>query len=143
MYDLETIKEMNKEAGGNAKVNGINPLVFNEEAMNLLLHCNNIEPIRSMPDLGDNVPEGWKRFNLGKIKEDFTYSYKIHKDDANGKGAFFVDQGYGADDEPAMTISQFIKSLSELWNKNKRLGYGMVETGQFQTKIGVFEEVSI
>ena len=41
-----------------------------------------------------------------------------------------------------MTIPQFIKSLSEIWNINKRLGFGIVETGQFQVKIGVFQKTN-
>ena len=140
MYDLETIKQMNQDAGQNAMDQGLEPLKFNSVDMNNL-KGGDITPIRSMPDLGDSVPSGWSRFNLGKIKDKFTYNYKIHKDDANGSGAFFVDQGMGSENEPAMTISQFIKSLSEIWNMNKRLGFGIVETGQFQVKIGVFQEI--
>ena len=41
-----------------------------------------------------------------------------------------------------MTINQFIHSLSEIWNKNKKLGFGIVETGQFQVKIGIFQKVA-
>ena len=141
MMDLETIKQVNKEAGENAKENNIKPLVFNSVDMDKLKH-NDIEPIRSMPDVGDSVPSGWKRFNVGKIKDQFKYSYKIYKDDADGYGAFFVDQGMGSENEPAMTINQFIHSLSEIWKKNKRLGFGIVETGQFQVKIGIFNKVA-
>ena len=146
MMDLETIKHLNKKAGRNAKKNGIQPLTFTSEDMNSLSE-NNIEPIRTMPDVGDSVPSGWKRFNLGKIKDQFRYEYKIYSDDADGSGAFFVDQGMGSENEPAMTIKQFINSLSQLWNNpnipnNKKLGYGIVETGQFQVKIGVFQKVA-
>jgi len=146
MMDLETIKHLNKKAGRHAKKNGIQPLTFTSEDMNSLSE-NNIKPIRSMPDVGDSVPSGWKRFNLGKIKDQFRYEYKIYKDDAKGFGAFFVDQGMGSENEPAMTVKQFINSLSQLWNNpnipnNKKLGYGIVETGQFQVKIGVFQEVA-
>ena len=140
MYDIETIKQMNQDAGQNAIDQGLEPLKFNSVDMNNL-KGGDITPIRSIPDLGDCVPNGWSRFNLGKIKDKFTYSYKIYKDDAQGQGAFFVDQGFGSENEPAMTIPQFIKSLSEIWNINKRLGFGIVETGQFQVKIGVFEKM--
>ena len=141
MMDIETIKQVNREAGKNAQENNIKPLVFNSVDMAKLIH-NDIEPIRSMPDVGDSVPSGWQRFNLGKIKDQFKYSYKIYKDDAKGFGAFFVDQGMGSENEPAMTINQFIHSLSEIWNKNKRLGFGIVETGQFQVKIGIFQKAA-
>ena len=51
----------------------------------------------------------------------------------------------GSENEPAMTIKQFINSLSQLWNNpnvpnNKKLGFGIVETGQFQVKIGIFQK---
>ena len=141
MMDIETIKQVNEEAGKNAKENNIKPLVFNSVDMDKLKH-NDIEPIRTMPDVGDSVPSGWSRFNIGKIKDQFKYSYKIYKDDANGYGAFFVDQGFGSENEPAMTISQFIHSLSEIWKKNKKLGFGIVETGQFQVKIGIFQKAA-
>ena len=141
MMDIETIKQVNKEAGKNAKENNIKPLVFNSVDMDKLKH-NDIEPIRTMPDVGDSVPSGWNRFNLGKIKDQFKYSYKIYKDDAKGFGAFFVDQGMGSENEPAMTINQFIHSLSEIWKKNKKLGFGIVETGQFQVKIGIFQKAA-
>ena len=134
MMDIETIKQVNKEAGKNAQENNIKPLVFNSVDIDKLKH-NDIEPIRSIPDVGDSVPSGWKRVNL-------RYSYKIYKDDAKGFGAFFVDQGFGSENEPAMTINQFIHSLSEIWNKNKKLGFGIVETGQFQVKIGIFQKAA-
>ena len=140
MMDIETIKQVNKKAGRHAKKQGIQPLIFNSVDMNNL-KGGDITPIRSMPDLGDSVPSGWSRFNLGKIKDKFTYKYKIYKDDAKGLGAFFVDQGMGSENEPAMTIPQFTKSLSEIWDINKKLGFGIVETGQFQVKIGVFQKI--
>ena len=140
MYDIETIRQMNKDDGQNAMDQGLEPLKFNSVDMNNL-KGGDITPIRSIPDLGDSVPNGWSRFDLGKIKDKFTYSSKIYKGDAQGQGAFFVDQGFGSENEPAMTIPQFIKSLSEIWNINKRLGFGIVETGQFQVKIGVFEKM--
>jgi len=45
MMDIETIKQVNKEAGKNAKENKIMPLVFNSVDMDKLKH-NDIEPIR-------------------------------------------------------------------------------------------------
>ena len=57
MMDLETIKQVNKEAGENAKENNIKPLIFNSVDMDKLKH-NDIEPIRTMPDVGDSVPSG-------------------------------------------------------------------------------------
>ena len=84
MYDIETIRQMNKDAGQNAMDQGLEPLKFNSVDMNNL-KGGDITPIRSIPDLGDSVPNGW--------------------------------------------------------NINKRLGFGIVETGQFQVKIGVFEKM--
>ena len=143
MMDLETIKYLNSKAGSKAKKDHKEPLTFTTEIMNVLC-LDNIEPIRTIPDLGNHEPKGWKRFDLGKIKDQFRYSHKIYNDDNSGYGAFFVDQGFGSEDEPAMTIGQFIHSINQLWNNsnvsnNKKLGYGIVEAGQFQVKIGVFQ----
>ena len=59
MYDIETIRQMNKDAGQNAMDQGLEPLKFNSVDMNNL-KGGDITPIRSMPDFGDSVPNGWR-----------------------------------------------------------------------------------
>ena len=70
------------------------------------------EGVFGCPTLGDYVPSGWNRVNT-----------------------LFVDQsGFGMDDEPALSINQFLNKVK------KGFGYGIGETGQFQLYIHVFEK---
>lgn len=47
----------------------------------------------------------------------------------------FVDSsGFGAEDEPALTIKQFYEQVKA------GLGYAVIEAGQFQVYVGVFEK---
>lgn len=70
------------------------------------------------PNLGDHVPDGWEEVER-----------------------LFVDaSGMGADWEPALSVGQFKDALRE--REGKGYGYAIVEVGQFQIYVGVFEEVS-
>lgn len=72
------------------------------------------EAIMRMPNLGDYRPKGWKL-----IEE------------------LFVDKsGWGSDSEPALSSGQFMAKVKE------GLGYALIQEGQFQVYIGVFEKTS-
>lgn len=43
------------------------------------------------------------------------------------------NSGFGQDDEPALTIEQFYKEILA------GRGYGVIDAGQFQVQVGVFE----
>ena len=48
----------------------------------------------------------------------------------------FVDSsGFGQESEPALTIEQFYNQIK------KGLGYGVIDAGQFQVHVGVFEKI--
>jgi hypothetical protein len=137
VIDLAGLKYLNRKQGKEARADGSQPLVF--DATDIKELDNDVTPIQHLPHLGDHKPNGWKRFNLGKIKDQFKYNYKIYSGDNSGYGAFFCSSGYGDKEEPALTIQEFIDSLKALWNKNSNLGYGITEAYQFQVKVGVFE----
>jgi hypothetical protein len=83
------------------------------------LHEDEIKtyPPFPFPNLGDHRPKGWELVDT-----------------------LFVDSsGWGADDEPAMSVRQLVKKLIELQRSDKTYGYGIVEEGQFQLHLGVFE----
>jgi len=65
------------------------------------------------PNIGDFRPKGWE----------LTESY-------------FVDSsGFGSDNEPALTVRQFLKKLQD------GFGYAIIEEGQFQVYVGEFKKV--
>ncbi len=115
MYGLETIIEMNREAGDRARDAGLEPFHL-ERAPQL-----DLMPPFPFPSLGDDSVEVSKRYE--------------HIVD------LFCDKsGMGADDEPALSIPQLMEKLRSLLRENKETGLrlAIVEEGQFQLYIGVW-----
>jgi hypothetical protein len=55
----------------------------------------------------------------------------------------FVDtSGFGSDTESALSISQFARSIKIDLAKKETHGYALIESGQFQGYVGVFERKS-
>ena len=76
-----------------------------------------------VPNLGDHEPEGWER--LPKVDW------------------FFIDKmGMGEEDEPALTLDQFLNRLMLYHKANPTYGYAIVEEGQFQLYIAPFAPVT-
>jgi hypothetical protein len=103
MLSLQEIVRMNKKACEKAKKAKLLPYVMKE---------GNSEkfPPFPFPDLGDYRPKGWELV-----------------------GEYFVDSsGFGRDDQPALSVSQFLSKL--------RIGYGyaLIEQGEFQVFVGEF-----
>lgn len=73
----------------------------------------------NIPFLGTYVPTGWIR-------------------DDNIQPLFVDSSGFGAEDEPALTISQFVKRLETFAKSTDPYGFGILEAGQFQLYIGVY-----
>lgn len=82
-----------------------------EEREPLVAFTDKDEAVVKCPNLGDYVPNGWKLIDR-----------------------LFVDKsGFGGESKPALTVQQFIDKVKS------GLGYAIVEEGQFQLYIGVFE----
>jgi hypothetical protein len=90
-----------------------------------------------IPYVGERTPRGWRQVNIvewfhkGEELEGYVrrgvYTY-------NGKGAFFVDKsGFGAPGEPALNLEEFLDLIRPGY------GYGVIEEGQFQVHVAVFE----
>lgn len=96
---------------------------------NLTPYPPTIEEIDAMPPfpfpfVGDYVADGWEPL----------------LDDDGDPVAWFVDtSGFGAHDEPALTVEQLKDKLRE--NAGKGYGYAITEVGQFQAYLGVFRFV--
>ena len=106
---------MNREAGDRARDGGLEPFHLEREPQ-----LDTMPPF-PFPNLGDDSVEVSKRFE--------------HITD------LFCDKsGWGADDEPALTIPQLMDKLRVLFRENKETGLrlAIVEEGQFQVYIGVW-----
>lgn len=102
MFSLETIRSMNERAARKAK--GKRPFVL--KSMEQLKRF----PPFPFPNFGDYRPEGWVLVET-----------------------WFVDSsGFGEDDEPALSVRQFLNKLVV------GHGYAVIEAGQFQVYVGEF-----
>jgi hypothetical protein len=103
MYDLSTLQAMSREAAREAAKAHSVPFVVEKEDLKAM-------PPFPFPNLGDYVPKGWKKVN-----------------------EYFVDHsGFGGDNDPALSVNQFIKKLVV------GRGYAIIEVGQFQLYVGEF-----
>lgn len=93
------------------------------------------DQLGSIPFLGDYVPKGWRLLRWdevpGGMPHGAGYSASTSED---GPARWLVDSsGFGADNEPAMTMSGFEVYLKDLLAKEPRtFGVAVVEAGQFQ-----------
>jgi hypothetical protein len=127
MMDLQTIHNLTAKSARDAKRRGKQPAVFSEDQLEKMKASDFVpEEIRQMPNLGSYLPKGWARVRL--VDQPGMYA-----GDNKGFGAFMVDgSGFGQPGEPALTVVEFLDKLKP------GLGYGIVEAGQFQVKIGVY-----
>ncbi|KKN02463.1 hypothetical protein LCGC14_1117400 [marine sediment metagenome] len=81
--------------------------------MELMIAKKDGEHLTRIPDVGDNIPDGWE------LKEEL-----------------FVDSnGLGSDYDPALSIDQFYDKVKA------GFGYATTDAGQFQVHVGVFERI--
>lgn len=116
MMDLQTINSMNAKATRRAKIKNVLPLVLGEQED--VDHLG--EPGYIIPNLGDHCPAGWKMLET-----------------------WFCDHsGFGSDNGPALTLQQLKSKMKSCIGDGKIYGYGIVECGQFQLHLGIFERKS-
>jgi hypothetical protein len=116
MMDLHTIRILNDRATRKAKTREVQPLVLGEEE-----DIDNLgKPGYVIPNLGDHCPAGWKLLET-----------------------WFCDHsGFGGEGEPALTLGQLKSKMKGCIRDGKSYGYGIVECGQFQLHLGVYEKKS-
>ena len=137
MMDIETIVAMNKEQGRKAKRNGRAPTQFEEEDI-IQAEEGILAPLKKITNLGNYIPKGWKRFNTNELKDQLGLPYDWKFLD---NGGLFVDSsGFGADNEPALSVRQCLETISKLLRIRDDLGFAICSEGQFQLTIGVYEE---
>jgi len=130
MMSPETIRSLSKQAARRSREQHLEPLLVRNEDRGVLS-----EHLRHMPNLGDRVPRGWKRVPACSLTESTSGLVPF-----GGPEAFHyieVDSsGWGSPTELALTFGQFCQWVSEAPGE---LGYAIVEEGQFQVVIGVFQ----
>jgi len=130
MYSLAEIKRMNAETGKEARGEGYQPVIYDQDEVDLL-NSGDAYNLRKIPNIGDFLPVGWSRVNL----EGFDLKpHGIYLGDNADCGAYFVDaSGLGKKGDRALTIDEFVERIKPGY------GYAITEVGQFQIKVGVFK----
>ncbi len=127
MMSLSTIQAMNDEAASQAQDEDLQPVEYTGQPI--------MSMGRIMPFIGGHLPTGYERVSLQEEYDGDPHG--LYMGDNDGFGAYFVDSStMGASDEPAMNLNQFAARLREGY------AYALVETGQFQVKVGVFKRVN-
>lgn len=133
MMGLETIRQLSREAATNAEEQGLCPRVIDTWDV-AALRQGQTHPLSGIPNLGDFVPEGWEQIEIegsGLVESKLTQGPEFD--------GYFVDSsGMGVIHEPALTVSEFIEVVLRNFEIDPDIGYGIVETGQFQIVISVY-----
>lgn len=116
MMDTATIRALADEQAERAAREGQTPYVpWDEREVG---EYGFVRPV-PFPNIGSYEPEGWELVE--------------HQ---------LVDKtGLGAEDEPALTLSQLKAWINEGLAQKRSYGYALIEEGQFQVVIGRFRKV--
>ena len=134
MFSGHTIRQLQNDAAQRAAEQGKEPLVIWDQA--------SIEnDIRHIPNLGSHEPDGWELLDLTDGWNDELRLSKCRYD------SLFVDKaGFGDAGEAALTFDELVPTVGYLIqiadDKRIKLGFAIVEEGQFQLHVGVFKKVS-
>ena len=119
MWDLDTIIRMNEKASQEAAEARSKPLRL---PVGFAWPPTEAKPPMSVPFLGDQKE--------AEFDEQFVRLDTL-----------FVDtSGFGAEDEPALTLHQLGAKLRELSEEHGPLYLGILESGPFQAYLGVWKE---
>lgn len=114
MLDYSTIQNEAEKAARRARRAGKRPLSIREFSPD-----RTREFCARIPFLGAYIPEGWER--------------------AEGIEDLFVDSsGFGAENEPALSLGQFAKRLESFRQSGDNYGFGIFEAGEFQVYVRVY-----
>ncbi len=132
MMDIRTIRDESRRAARAHK----EPFIIEREDLEDA-RSGNPNAVK-IPFIGTYRPKGWKGVNLETWfpTEAERAAARVYYGDNPPFGAFFVDSsGFGTAGEPALTLKEFLGFI------RPGFGYAVVEAGQFQVKVGVFERV--
>jgi len=119
MWGLETINELNREAGDKAREEGKQPLRLSPSSFFSLTDVAKLGGFPNLGDSADDVDEKHERIDT----------------------LFCDSSGFGGPGEPALTRGQLEGRVEDLLEEHGDLLFGVVETGQFQLHMGVWKPV--
>ena len=135
MFSGQAIRDLQNEAAARAARLHKEPLVIWDR--------DSIEgDIRRIPNLGDYEPDGWELIDL----TDDGWNDELRLSKCRYDSLFVDKGGWGDCGEPALTFDELIPTVGYLIqigdDKGLKLGFAIVEEGQFQIHVGVYKKVS-
>lgn len=137
MMSSQQVNQLADEAARRAKREGKKPIVFTAEELNdevkLAAH------VRRIPFVGTYRPAGYKLIPASSL--DFPRKDCVCVPWGGDEAERYVQvdsSGWGSPNEPALTATQFYDAIRAI---GPGRAYAIVEAGQFQCVIGIFERV--
>lgn len=115
MLSYTSIRQYAQDAVDEARAEGKTPQPVDQA----IAVYENSGRFQGLPFLGDYVPEGWARCE-------------------NIEPLFVDASGHGDEDEPALTIPAFIKTLRKYAKARDGYAVGIVEAGEFQVSVALY-----
>ena len=136
MMSTEQIVEMSRRAARQSAREHVVPLLT--EKSHLEADVTLKRRLRQTPFIGNRVPRGWRLLNAS-ILLGSTDNCVPYWDDKRRHYYMQVDSsGFGSESEPSFTERQFYEAVRKI---GPGRAYAIVETGQFQVVVGVFEPI--
>lgn len=131
MMSTQEILRLSDEAEARAKRENKKPRIFGTyiaERRDFLAR-----EVRGIPFVGKYLPADFERVPRAELRTPETMSpQRLTWLGCDDEFVFVDSSGFGARDEPALTFDEFV----DLVAANPGLGWGIVESGQFQVVIG-------
>lgn len=133
MMSLQQIVQMSDDAAKRAKAKGVRPMQIGTYITES--EERTARALRQVPHIGSWRPRDLRLVQRGEVNFDQRRLAGLWCDDPY----IFVDSsGFGAPGEGALTFSEFI----DLVRANPQYSYAIVEAGQFQVVVGVFDKAN-
>lgn len=141
MMSAETIRTMSRQAARRSAREGVVPLLVDQRDLEADVTLR--RSLRGIPFIGDRTPRGWRRLHAATLLAGAGCDHALvpwFSDNPKLRKSYIQcdSSGFGAPGEPALTQAEFFAAVRHI---GPRRGYAIVEAGQFQIVIGVFEPI--
>lgn len=134
MMSQEQIRAMSRKAARDSAARGVQPMILEQEDIDDA-KAGQRSIVNGIPFIGERCPKGWKHVKIAHLAAYKGFgTHGVYDGYCKGAGAFFVDaSGWGKPGESALTFDEFVERIVPGY------GYALIEVGEFQVAIGVFE----
>lgn len=137
MMSIESIRHLQRSAAESAERSGAKPKVPMNRVAGIKSEVAN--SLRSIPNFGNYRPAGWALVPRAELVSPESFGpYRLANLGCDDDYVFVDSSGFGGKNEPALAFDEFV----DLVMANPKLGWAIVEAGQFQVVVGAFRRES-